>query len=63
MSKKLTINVELSNGEALALAQFFKRVCLSNYEELAANQDEAYKMQEAGIKLQQALAEKGVSPR
>lgn len=63
MDNKITINVELSSNEAMALAQFFKRVSVSNYEELAADEPEAYKMQGAGIKVQRALADEGFNPR
>jgi hypothetical protein len=59
----LNLHLELSEDEALAFTQFLKRACLSNYRELAANQDEAYEMQYAGEKLRKAFAQSGFAPR
>lgn len=57
------LNLDVSEDEALAFAQFLKRACLSNYRELAANEEEAYEMQYVGEKLRVALAQTGVAPR
>lgn len=63
MSEEVTIHVVLNNDEACALAQFFKRVCLSDFQLRAINDDEAYQMQYASSKIQSALADKGFCPR
>ncbi len=57
----LTLN--LPPDEALALAQFLKRVGLDDYRRLAVDADEAYVMQAAGERLRTALADAGYAPR
>ncbi|MFZ6755579.1 DUF7706 family protein [Undibacterium sp. Ji50W] len=42
---------------------FAKGVGYSDYRPLAASEEEAYAMQEAGEQLRTALAEQGVAPR
>lgn len=54
---------ELSEQEALDYAQFLKRVGFSDYRNNAIDQDEAYRMLEAGEKIRSALSEAGYSPR
>lgn len=61
--KNVTFTVSLNEWEALVYAQFLKRVCLSDYQIRAANDDEAYTMMYAGEKVREALAEKGFAPR
>ena len=61
--KTITIEVELNDAQAWALAQFVKRVGLSDYRALAIDQDEAYEMVDAGERVRRALAEKGRAPR
>lgn len=58
---KVEITVELEDDEAWAYAQFLKRVLLDDYK--ARAQDEAYRMRDAGLKVQQALGEAGYAPR
>lgn len=60
---KIKIAVELEDEEARAYAQFLKRVLLDDYEQRAADDEEAYLMRDAGLKVQQALAEAGYAPR
>lgn len=60
---EVTITVELTAAQALALAQFLKRVGLDDYKGLAADTDEAYTMLDAGEKVRAALIEAGFAPR
>lgn len=55
--------VDLNDQEAEALAQFLKRVGLSDFRALAKNDQEAYAMQAAASKIAKGLAEKGYEPR
>jgi hypothetical protein len=59
----ITITVTLSDAEAWAHAQFLKRVGLSDYEQRATSQDEAYTTLNAGEKIREALREEGYTPR
>jgi hypothetical protein len=61
--KTIRITADLTDAEALALAQFLKRVGFNDYRELAVDRDEAYTMIDAGEKVRQALAEQGYAPR
>jgi len=63
MNPMQPIVIELSDAEALAFAQFVKRVGLSDYRALAVDQDEAAMMLCAGEAIRKALAEAGWSPR
>lgn len=63
MESKIKITVELDDQEARAYAQFLKRVLLDDYKRRAKDEEEAYQMQDAGLKLQQALREAGYAPR
>lgn len=60
---KVEITVELEDDEAWAYAQFLKRVLLDDYKARAQDEDEAYRMRDAGLKVQQALGEAGYAPR
>ncbi len=60
---QVTITATLTDGQALALAQFLKRVGLDTYTGLAVDRDEAYVMLDAGELLRKALAEQGYAPR
>lgn len=55
--------VELTEDQALAYAQFLKRVCLSGYMGFAVDEDEAYRMVSAGEKIRVELASAGYLPR
>ncbi len=53
----------LTQDEAEAGAEFFKRAGLSDYADLAINEDQAYWMQSAARKFARALADNGFNPR
>jgi hypothetical protein len=57
------ITVTLTETEAWELAQFFKRVCFSDYRSCATSGTEAYHMRDAGEHIRRALAEQGYAPR
>lgn len=59
----LNLEMDLDETLASAFAQFLKRAGYSDYRALAANEQEAYDMQEAAEKLRTALAERGIAPR
>ncbi len=59
----MSLQVELPDALAWAFAEFLKRAGYSDYRQLAANEQEAYDMQDAGEKVRAALAEKGYAPR
>jgi hypothetical protein len=54
---------ELTPAEALALAQFLKRVGVDDYRRLAVDHDEAWLMLDAGERVRAALAAAGYAPR
>ena len=62
-SDTITITASLSDAQALALAQFLKRVGLDDYKGLSVDADEAYTMLDAGEIVRKALAEAGYAPR
>jgi hypothetical protein len=59
----MVIDVEWPDDVAWAFAEFLKRAGYSDYRSLAVSDQEAYAMREAGEKLREALAEKGIAPR
>lgn len=59
----VTVTVELSEGEALALAQLVKRMGFSDARQLAASDEEAYAMLDAIHRVQHGLAVAGFAPR
>lgn len=59
--EKLDLNV--NDEEALALAQFVKRLSWSDLRSCAVSDDEAWLIKHAIDKLQNALREEGYSPR
>lgn len=56
-----TLSLELDDKEALALAQFVKRLTWSDLRGCAVDDDEAYVIKDAVDKLQRAMAEEGVA--
>ena len=56
-------SVVLSDDQALALAQFVKRVTWSEMRSCAVDDDEAYTIRDALHQLDKALSEVGYSPR
>ncbi len=63
MEKRIRFEVELSGEEAWALAQFLKRAGYDSYRSLAMDDDEGYKMRNAGETVRTVLAEVGCAPR
>jgi hypothetical protein len=63
MSAIVTITTELTQSQALALAQFVKRLTWSEIHACAVDEDETYEMRDAINLLQKSLAEAGFSPR
>ena len=63
MSEENRITISLSDAEALAYAQFLKRISYREYRVNAVDDDEAYTIQRTGAKIREALADKGYSPR
>lgn len=61
--KTVTITAELTTAEAMALAQFLKRVGWREYRANSVDDAETYLMRDAGDKIRTALAEKGYAPR
>lgn len=57
------ITVTLTEAQAWELAQFFKRVCFSDYRGCATSDAEAYHMRDAGELIRRALADQGCAPR
>ena len=59
----LNFQVELSDAQAWALAQFLKRVGWSEWRALAVDDDEARQMREACEQVRQELTYQGYAPR
>jgi hypothetical protein len=59
----MVLQVELPDDQAWAFAEFLKRAGYSDYRALAASEQEAYDMRDAGEKVRAALAEQGIAPR
>ncbi|OEZ51832.1 hypothetical protein [Duganella sp. HH105] len=63
MEPLVRLIADLSPAQALALAQFLKRVGIDDYTGLAVDRDEAWLMLDAGERLRAALAAAGYAPR
>lgn len=61
--ENITVTVELTDGQALTLAQYLKRYTWTDIRQSAADDDEAYLMQEAFNAMRHSLAYAGYSPR
>ncbi len=61
--RTIDLDVGLSREQALALAQFLKRVGIDDYRRLAVDQEEAWLMLDAGERVRDALREVGIAPR
>lgn len=59
----VVLQVEMTDAEALAYAQFLKRVSWREYRDNAESDAEAYLMRDAGDKIRTALANIGYAPR
>jgi cytochrome c len=57
------VPLELTEQEALDLAQFVKRVGWQEMRQNAVDEDETYRMRDAIDKVRKALAEIGFAPR
>lgn len=59
----ITVTTELSDSQAMALAQFVKRVGWSEMRGCAVDDEEAYEIRGALEQLRRSLVEAGLSPR
>lgn len=59
----VTVMIELTPQEALALAQFVKRVGWSEFRQNAVDDDEAYVIRDAVDRVAAGLAHVGYAPR
>jgi hypothetical protein len=59
----MNFQVELSDEQAWAMAQWLKRAGLSEWRALAVDDEQARQMQDAGEELRQELAFQGYAPR
>lgn len=57
------LDIELRPDLAMALAQFCKRACWSDFRACAVNDDEAYEMRDAIAAVREALQRHGYAPR
>jgi hypothetical protein len=63
MNEDLQLDVSLAPDQALALAQFLKRVSFSQIRENAVDDDEAYLMRAALHQVRLSLGSEGYDPR
>ena len=63
MQTLVAITVTLCADQAWAYAQFLKRVGLNDYAALARDQEEAYRMLQAGEAIREELRQAGYAPR
>lgn len=61
--EKVAVQLELSDDQAMALAQFVKRVTWSDFRNCAVDDEEAYLIRAAVDQVARALADKGYAPR
>ncbi|EBC1601764.1 TPA: hypothetical protein G8L55_004448 [Salmonella enterica] len=59
----VTVTTELTDSQAMALAQFVKRLTWSEMRACAVDDDETWVMKDAIQTLQKSLADAGFSPR
>ncbi|CVE00518.1 hypothetical protein VC585_21140 [Citrobacter freundii] len=59
----VTVTTELTDSQAMALAQFVKRLTWSEMRACAVDDDETWVMKDAIQALQKSLADVGFSPR
>ena len=59
----VTVTTELTDSQAMALAQFVKRLTWSEMRACAVDDDETWGMKDAIQALQKSLADVGFSPR
>ena len=63
MSTDIAVQLELSDSQALALAQLVKRIGSAEMRQNATSDAEAYEMRDALASLQKSLANAGFTPR
>lgn len=63
MKEKVRFEVELSSAQALALAQFLKRVTWSEIRSCSVNDEECYSIRDSLEAVQQPLNMAGYNPR
>ncbi|STU33178.1 Uncharacterised protein [Klebsiella pneumoniae] len=59
----VTVTTELTDSQAMALAQFVKRLTWSEMRACSVDDDEIWVMKDAIQALQKSLADSGFSPR
>ena len=59
----VTVTTELTDSQAMALAQFVKRLTWSEMRACAVDDDETWVMKDAIQSLQKSFADAGFSPR
>ncbi|BBV48682.1 hypothetical protein P4079_004103 [Salmonella enterica] len=59
----VTVTTELTDSQAMALAQFVKRLTWSEMRACAVDDDETWVMKDAIQSLQKSLTDAGFSPR
>lgn len=62
-AKTVSVTLDLTPDETLALAQFVKRSLFATYREFAVDDDEAHLMLASVETLRKGLAAEGFSPR
>ena len=63
MAQTVRFAIEMEDNEAWELAQFVKRAGWDHFRSCAENDDEAYVIRDAVVKLERTLAEAGYAPR
>ena len=63
IEKQVTFSVTLNDEDALAVAQFLKRVGWSEMRQNAVDDEESYRIRSGLAQVQKALAEEGYAPR
>lgn len=61
--KQINVSLVMTDSQAMALAQFVKRVGWQEFRSCAVDDDEAYEIRSAVDLVQKALAETGYAPR
>lgn len=62
-NEKIKLTIELDTDQAWSLAQIFKRISFSEYEELSTSNDQAWSAMYGAETIRQALAAAGIDPR
>jgi hypothetical protein len=62
-SKLRSLEIELTDEQAYALAQYLNRVQYDDFRRRAIDEDDAYIMQDAAAEVRKALADAGYDPR